>query len=396
MLAALKNIPFFAEENVIRKNRLKSELVDSFLLACSEDTQKKNELKNKKLIQQRKNEYRQRENETSELVINSFGTFIGTNNKGITVKVMGKKQTVPNVNNLQHITILCDGVSISSNALAYCMERHIGIDFFTPTGKHIGSFLSARFLHTSLWSKQNNLNLENKSLLAAHIINGKIKNQTNLIKYFHKYHKESSEQLRLKYNDILPKLKFIQSEVKKTTGKEDYAKQLIYLEAKGAELYWGYIQELLKDDGITFTHRERHGAVDLVNCMLNYGYAILYTRVWQAVLRRKLNPTLSVIHTPQAGKPTFVYDIIELFRTQAVDRIIISLIQKKEPLKLNQGLLDKDTRRLIVQNMAERINRYEKYRGKECKFCDIISLQVKEIAEYIEFGTKYKPYIAKW
>ena len=96
------------------------------------------------------------------------------------------------------------------------------------------------------------------------------------------------------------------------------------------------------------------------------------------------------------GKPTFVYDIIELFRAQAVDRVVISMVQKKEPLTLKEGMLGTDTKKLLVQNLAERINRYEKYRGAEHRLCDIIHLQVKEIADYIDSGTKYKPYIAKW
>ena len=394
---ALKVIPFFAEENILKKSQLKTELINCYLLAQSKETKQKNELKNKRLIAQRKKEYRQKENEASELIVSSYGTFIGVNNKGITVKTMGKKQTLPTTSNLQHITVLSDGVSISSNALAYCMQKRIGIDFFNATGKHTGSFLSAAFMQTSLWTKQANLPLENKSKLATNIIIGKIRNQMNLIKYFHKYHKESSETLKQKYSEILPKLKILLAEIKATAGpEENYATKLTNMEAKGAELYWGYIRELIQDDGACFTHRERHGATDLVNCMLNYGYAILYARIWQAILHRKMNPTQSVIHAPQPGKPTFVYDVIELFRTQAVDRVVISLIQKKEPLKVQQGMLDRDTKRRLVQNLAERINRYEKYRGNECRFCDIIRLQVKEIADYIEKGIPYKPYIAKW
>lgn len=396
LLTALKDIPFFAEQNIIRKNQLKTELVNSYLCIRSQETKDRNEQKNKKLIEKRKKEYRQLENEASELVVNSFGTFIGANHKGITIKTMGKKRILPHGNNLHHITILCQGVSISGSALAYCMERQIGIDLFTPTGKHLGSFLSPQFIHTSLWNKQNSLTPEQKSMLATNIIIGKIRNQINLIKYFHKYHKETSETLRNKYEEILPKLKQKLNRIKELSGNADYNQQLVLLEAQSAELYWGYIQILVQDDDIEFTHRERQGATDLVNCLLNYGYAILYARIWQAILYRKLNPTLSIIHAPQRGKPTFVFDVIELFRTQAVDRVVISLIQKKEPLKLKQGLLDQDTKRLLVQNLTERINRYEKYRGKEWKFCDIIRLQVKEIADYIEHGTKFKPYIAKW
>lgn len=396
LLTALKEIPFFAEENVFKKHSLKAELLNAYLLARSADVQQANEQKNKKLISRRKKEYRQRENESTELVIHTYGTFIGVDHKGIKLKIMGKRRLVPPLSNLQHITVLCDGVSISSNALSYCMQKHIGIDFFSPVGKHVGSFLAPAFMHTSLWMKQAALSLEAKSRLAINLIIGKLKNQMNLIKYFHKYHKDGSETLKQKYAEILPKHANIILQVKSLVGNSEYVSSLIQLEAKGAELYWGYIRELIKDDGVAFERRERRGASDLVNSLLNYGYSILYARIWQAVLRRKLNPTTSVIHTPQSGKPTFVYDIIELFRAQAVDRVVISLVQKKEPLALRDGRLDSNTKKLLVQNLAERINRYEKYRGVECRLCDIINFQVKEIADYIDSGAKYKPYIAKW
>lgn len=130
--------------------------------------------------------------------------------------------------------------------------------------------------------------------------------------------------------------------------------------------------------------------------MLNYGYAMIYPRVWQALLWRRLNPTISVIHVPQQGKPTFVYDIIELFRAQAVERVVISLIQKKEPLAMSDGKLDASTRKLLVKNIFERLNRYEKYRGVETHLTVIINTQVLEIANYIDSGATHRPYIAKW
>lgn len=34
------------------------------------------------------------------------------------------------------------------------------------------------------------------------------------------------------------------------------------------------------DDDVGFLFRERKGATDLVNSMLNYGYSILYARIW--------------------------------------------------------------------------------------------------------------------
>ena len=89
---------------------------------------------------------------------------------------------------------------------------------------------------------------------------------------------------------------------------------------------------------------------------------------------------------------------MELFRSQAVDRIIISLIQKGEPLKIKEdGWLDEATRKLLTQNIFERLHRYEKYRNEEIKFLQIFQKQAREMAQYIMGESKtFKPYIAKW
>lgn len=396
LLKALKVIDFYAEENILKKGELRSNLINHYLAERNKQVYADNEKKNRKLIEKRKREYRKKENEATELVIDSYGTYIGVSNKGITLKTYGKQQEMPPTQNLSHITVLCNGVSISSNAIGYCMQQHIPVDFFNSSGQHIASLLSSSFMHTSLWQQQATMAESQRMELAKRIIYGKIKNQLNLIKYFHKYHKTTSENLCKKYDEVVPKLNVIIKEVNAYNKGESYRVDIMQWEANAALLYWGYIRELISDDNVGFKFRERKGATDLVNCLLNFGYAILYARVWQSLLRYKMNPLNSVLHVNQPGKPTFVYDVIELFRAQAVDRIVISLVQKGESLTMNKGLLSEATKKLLVKNILERLNRYEKYRSNETRLCDIINLQVKSIADYISTGVTFKPYIAKW
>lgn len=167
-------------------------------------------------------------------------------------------------------------------------------------------------------------------------------------------------------------------------------------EAQGAVYYWNYMRSLLADDDIGFEKRVRKGATDLMNMMLNYGYAILYNRVWQALLGARLNPFDSIVHCRQTGKPTFVYDMVEIFRAQVVDRVVITLIQKGVSLRTDNGLLATDTRRQLSQAVLDRLNRYENYRGEEITLEEIIRRQMNEIARFIEKDIRYKPYIAKW
>jgi group II intron reverse transcriptase/maturase/CRISPR-associated endonuclease Cas1 len=393
----LKEIDFFADETNLSKPVLIKEFVETYLKRLQKE-KKTPKADNKKLINQRKREYQKREIEGSELVVNTPGSFIGVTSRGIAIKLKGEYINKKPTQALKHIAVTGQGITISSNALQYCVENQIPVDFFDGKGKHYASLLSPVSMDGMLWQQQATLTLEKKIALAKYIMTGKIKNQTYLIKYFHKYHKETWEGLKQQYPEIILRMDECINRVK--DYKEyvpEYAVFLMSQEAAAATVYWEYIRLLLHDDEVEFYKRERQGATDLMNSMLNYGYAILYARVWEAILKEKLNPSIAVLHASQPGKPTFVYDVVELFRAQAVDRVVISLIQKGEPLKMNKNLLNEETKRLVIQNILERLNRYEKYRGEEIRFLDIIRKQVKEIASFISGESNtYKPYIAKW
>jgi CRISPR-associated endonuclease Cas1 len=229
------------------------------------------------------------------------------------------------------------------------------------------------------------------------IIDAKLRNQLHLVKYFHKYHKAGFENLLMKYEELCAFYDHFKTFIKtQNKGDKEFIVALVAQEAQGALKYWAYIHELLLDDQVGFEKREHKGATDLVNCMLNYGYAILYSRVWQALLAAKLNPFDSIIHVRQAGKPTFVYDVVEMFRSQVVDRVVIALIQKGHSLGVKNNLLTDDTKKLLAGSVLDRLNRYEKFRGEEISLEQIIRRQAYDIANWIDHNKEYKPYVAKW
>ena len=390
-------VEYLSNEYQIHKKRIIQDYVDTYDLQKGIAKEQRAKELNQRIIAQRKAEYRKREGEGSELLVNSFGCFIGLSGQGITVKQNGKLIAQRPIGSLSHITVVSKGVSLSSNLIDYCMAHKISIDFFNSSGVHSGSILSTKYIENTLWNKQALCGTEKRMNLAASIIGAKLKNQFYLIKYFHKYHKRCYEELNGKYQDLVSFNLHLKEFLKHANYNDsEFLSLLVGNESQGAIKYWAYIRELFRDDEVGFVKRERKGATDLVNCMLNYGYAILYTRVWQALLGAKLNPFDSIIHVRQSGKPTFVYDVVEMFRSQVVDRVVISLIQKGKNLKIEKGLLDNDTRRLLAKSILERLNRYEKYRGEEITMEEIIRRQAKEIAAWIETGKNYKPYIFKW
>ena len=394
---ALGGISFLSLQYKSRKNLYLGELVADYAGQKNKEKQAASNLKNKQLIQQRKKEFRKLAAETSGLLVDKPGVFVGMTSRGVSISEKGKVIAQHHADNLSHVVITGRGVSMSSNFVSYCMERKIPIDFFDHQGKHIGTILTPKHIQTNLWAKQSTAGKELKNTISLGIIEGKLRNQHALLKYFNKYHKNQ-------YSGLQPKMEAMEqsiSDFKKwkrdaDVGDEGFIATLMGHEAQVAIRYWDYIRELIADDDVAFERREHQGATDLANSMLNYGYAILYTRVWQALLAARLNPFDSLIHVRQEGKPTLAYDMIEIFRSQVVDRMVISLIQKGRDLEVRNGLLTDNTRQLLVKAVMERLARYEKYQGEEMKMENIILRQAKLLAKAFEGMDKFKPYLAKW
>lgn len=394
---ALGRIFFLSPQYKARKKLYIGELVANFAAQKNKEQQEESNQRNKKLIQQRKKEFRKLAAETSGLLVDKPGTFIGINTRGVSISEKGKVIAQHHSDNLSHVVVTGKGVSLSSNFINYCMERKIPIDFFDHQGKHIGSIMTPKFIQSTLWAKQSNASSSLKNTLAIGIIEGKVKNQYALLKYFNKYHKNHAPGLQPKMEMMEQCINDFKEWKRKTKpNDDDFIQKLMGQEAQVAIRYWDYIRELIADDEVEFEHREHQGAHDLMNSMLNYGYAVLYARMWQSLLAAKLNPFESLIHARQEGKPTLVYDMVEIFRSQVVDRMVISLIQKGQNLEVRNGLLTDNTRQLLVKSVMERLARYERYQGEDMKMENIILLQAKLLAKAFDGTDKFKPYVAKW
>lgn len=352
---------------------------------------------NKKIIQQRKAEFHRKEAAGAGLLVSKPGLFIGLTARGITVSKKGKVVSQQHAESVSQIVITGDGISLSSNLIAYCLANKIPIDFFDAHGHHQGSVMTAKYMENTLWREQSLSSIETRNEIALAIMEGKVKNQEALLKYFHKYHKHKVPSLATKLeamNKAMDDFKTFKKNSK--LDDDDFVTKVVAHEAQVAIKYWDYIRELLQDDGIAFDSRTHQGATDLFNCSLNYGYAILYARVWQALLAAKLNPFESLIHAKHEGNPTLVYDMIEIFRSQVVDRVVIRLIQKGQNMGVANGLLTDTTRRAIAKAVMERLARYEKFHGEEIKMEDILLKQTRLLAEAFKGNKKFKPYVAKW
>ncbi len=80
---------------------------------------------------------------------------------------------------------------------------------------------------------------------------------------------------------------------------------------------------------LPFQGREKRGADDPVNVLLNLGYTLL-TRELEGLLEAAgLDPTVGFYHQPDGDRPSLACDFVEEFRHVLIDRCVLRMINQK-------------------------------------------------------------------
>ena len=69
---------------------------------------------------------------------------------------------------------------------------------------------------------------------------------------------------------------------------------------------------------------------DLMNSMLNYGYAILASEIAKSILANGLDPYCGFLHFDMYERASLTFDLIEPFKQQIVDKTVIALINRNK------------------------------------------------------------------
>lgn len=341
--------------------------------------------KDDKKIKRSKQKYAKSFATSSVLYVSQIGSYIGMSRNLITIKLKGKTIGKIPKKQCEHIIIAGKAISMSSNMVYLCAREGIAIDFVDDGDRPYASLYTSKNAYAKMSIMQLELINSGKALgVAKKFIKAKSKNQLNYLKYLNRYHDEIDHRI-----DSIEQKSRLLKDAKNIS-------QLMGYEGSISSLYWQALAKILEDKS-NFTGRVNRGAKDIVNSSLNYGYAILYARVQHALLKAGLAQHISFLHSMQDGKPTLVYDLIEEFRAFVVDRAIVSMFNKNEPLKLNsKGQLTKESRYLIVQNVKERLGVYTNHRKSSKKVESIIQDQAYLLARHIRGEESYRSFIGKY
>jgi CRISPR-associated protein Cas1 len=302
---------------------------------------------------------------------------------------------------LQQVLLVGAGIGISSDAVKACCEEGIPIHFLSSTGAAIAGLYAAGLTGTVATRRAQLLAYDDERgvVLARTFVEGKLLNQSNLLRYMAKYRKDAHPRLYEVLEAAAQDVRDAQAALQYIKGSrlEDQRALLMGVEGKAASCYWGALAQVVPER-LAWPGRVTRGAIDPLNSALNYGYGVLYAQVEQAIVLAGLDPYAGFLHADRPGKPSLVLDLIEEFRQTVVDRTVIGLVNREMAIDLDEeGRLTEKVRRRLAEKVLERLAATELYEGKRHVIRHILQSQARHLATHLRGEVpEYAPFVAGW
>jgi CRISPR-associated protein Cas1 len=216
--------------------------------------------------------------------------------------------------------VLLGPVQLSATAAQTLLKKSIPVIFATTKGRYCGT-LSSGQENTELLMKQvdHYRDYWYRLAVAKAIFASKIRHQRSLLRRYVRNHPHpdihtAADQI----TDLLPRLENAAT-VSEAMGYEGQA----------SAVYFGVFGQCLRQEGIEFTHRNRRPPRDPVNALLSLGYMLVTGEAVGALAALGLHLGLGFLHDILPNRPSLALDVVELFRQPAVDRLTLSLFNRR-------------------------------------------------------------------
>ena len=332
------------------------------------------------------------------LIIDGFNKSITKRDNQIVVKEDGKEVDYFLPKDLKQIIILGKG-AITFDAIALLAENDVDLIAIDWKGNIKYRLASKDHNNVQIRKQQyQSLNDSRSGYLAKKFIESKIKNQKATLGALSRARGgvEYLEQQKNKLNNLAKALNDI-----KNRPSDKIRSEIFGIEGMASQEYWSGFRYVVNDD-FNFSNRSGRGARDTVNSMLNYSYAILASEVLKSLHMSGLDPYAGFLHADLYGRTSLVFDVMEEFRQQIVDRSVLKLINlgqiNNDDFKIKDGFvyIGEDTRKLLVRTVLDKLNSEVTFDGIKKTYSDFIEVESKNIVEYLLYTKEYKSFYIRW
>lgn len=298
-------------------------------------------------------------------------------------------------NQISSLVIIGKGY-VTFDALTLMAENNTKVISFDYTGKLNYLMESPDWRNVKIKKQQYLLSENKKGInISREIIKSKMTNQKSTLTTLNKRRKISEiEEIK---NNIALQINELNS-IKLTNNHEKVKMKMMGCEGKASAYYWSGIKLLIPED-IGFEKRTRK-PTDLLNSMLNYGYAILASKITKSILINGLDPYCGFLHFDMDKRTSLTYDLIEDFRQQIVDKTVLNLISRRQvtddDLDKRNNSIKLEKRKLIISKIQDKIHSTIKYGDEELTYQEIINKQTSDLVKTLLNDEKFEGFHLHW
>lgn len=220
---------------------------------------------------------------------------------------------------VQRIVLLAP-VQISAAATRVFLEKGIPVLYCSLRGICYG-ILSASCEDVECWlaQVQHWQDMTYRLNIARSLVRTKIRHQRSLLR----------RQARNHPDPLLVEAANQLTRLLETIGNRFTLDQLRGVEGQAAAIYFSALGKCFRQDSIVFNGRNRRPPRDPVNALLSLGYMLLMGEVSCALMSQGLQVGLGFLHEPSRRRQALALDLLEIFRQPVIDRLTISLFNRK-------------------------------------------------------------------
>ncbi|ULQ60106.1 type I-C CRISPR-associated endonuclease Cas1c [Brucepastera parasyntrophica] len=225
--------------------------------------------------------------------------------------------------------IVCFGnVLCSPYLLGFCAERDVSISFLTEYGKFLASVRGPVSGNVLLRRQQYRMadDAEATKAIASNMVSGKLANSRIVLNRTARDHGEKTDAEALKSAS-----KHI-GRILNQVASAKHADEVRGFEGHAGAEYFRVFNHLIIDqkNDFAFTGRSRRPPLDEVNALLSFVYTLLTHDVRSALETVGLDPSVGFLHRDRPGRPGLALDMMEEFRPVIADRLVLSLINRRQ------------------------------------------------------------------
>lgn len=279
------------------------------------------------------------------LYVTTQGAYLAAEGETVLVRVEQETRLQVPLHMLEGI--VCFGrVSCSPPLMGLCAERGVGISFLSEHGKFLARVQGPVSGNVLLRRQQYRMADEPScsARMAQSFVTAKVANSRAVLMRALRDHPEASgvEEVKQAAGSLARSLVELQRELKLDRVRG--------MEGDAARVYFEVFDHLIvaQKEDFRFRERTRRPPMDKVNALLSFVYVLLTHDAISALEAVGLDPQVGFLHRDRPGRPGLALDLVEEFRPFLADRLVLSLINRKQVQ--GKGFVERETGGVVMDD----------------------------------------------